>query len=190
MNQPSIIVRLAGAPIAAIPLTLGGIWLIFMWTQGRASVWLALLGCFVAVRTISSVRQRSRYKAWRRQWESVGNFGKAPPRRPIRLWRLATIIAAVLFIGIIAFKPSGPSSPELQNALMWLWLLCGTFLAARLLIGVGRRVFKRRGNNAGKAKLEAVPVSLMLSRTVDSPSRETAVRNLPEYAARMLNRQN
>jgi hypothetical protein len=188
MNQPSIIVRVAGSPVAAIPLTLGGMWLIFLWTQGRASVWLAVVGCFIAVRTISAIRQRSRYNAWRRQWESVGNFGKTPPRRPIRLWRLATVIAAVLFVGIIAFKPSGPSSPELLNALMWLWILCGIFLAARFVIGIGRRVFNRRGSNAGRAKLEASPVSLMLSRTVDSPSRETAVRNLPEYAARILNR--
>jgi hypothetical protein len=188
MNQPSIIVRVAGSPLAAIPLTLGGAWLILMWAQGRASVWLALLGCFVAVRTISSVRQRNRYNAWRKQWESVGTFGKATPRRPLRAWRWATVLASLLFIGIIAFKPTAPGSPELQHELMWLWLCSGVFLIGRLVIGIGRRVFNRRNSSAGSAKLEAAPVSLMLSRTVDSPSRETAMRNLPEYAARVLNR--
>jgi hypothetical protein len=93
-----------------------------------------------------------------------------------------------LFIGIVVFKPTVPGSPELEHALMWLWLCCGVFLIARLFIGIGRRVFKRRNGNAGRAKLEAAPVAVMLSRTLDSPSREMAVRNLPEYAARVLSR--
>ncbi len=188
MNKPSIIVRTAGSPVVAIPLTLGGMSLIFMWTQGRASVWLALAGLFVVVRTFSSVRQRRGYNAWLRQWESVGTFGKATPRRPVRPWRWMTVLASLLFIGIVVFKPAAPSSPELQQALMWIWLCCGAFLVARLVIGIGRWVFKRRGSNAERAKLEAAPVSLMLSRTVDSPSREMAVRSLPEYAARVLSR--
>jgi len=187
MNQPSVIVRVAGSPVGAIPLTLGGVWLVFMWTQGRASGWLALIGFLVVVRTISFVNQRRRYKAWRKEWESVGNFGKAPPVRPKRGSRWATVLAGALFIGIIACLPQLANHPQLQNALTWLWLLCGIFLIARLVIAIGRRVFKRRSRNIERAKQEIAPVSWMLSRTVDSPSRETAVRSLPEYVARILN---
>lgn len=186
MNQPSIIVRVAGSPFAAIPLALGGMRLIFMWTQGRASMWLALIGCFVAVRTISSVRQRSRYKAWQKQWESVGTFGNAPPRRQKRGLRLATILASALFIGIIAYGPQVSDNPQIHNALVWVWLLCAMFLATTVVMGIGRLIMKRRNTNVETAKQEVAPVSLMLSRTVDSPSREMAVKNLPEYAARIL----
>jgi hypothetical protein len=188
MNQPSTLVRVAGSPVAAIPLTLGGVRLIFMWTQGRASIWLALIGFFVAVRTISSVRQRNRYKAWSKQWETVGTLGKAPPRRPIPALRWATFLAATLCVGIIACWPNVPDNPQLQNDLRGFWFLCAIFLIGRLTSGVGQLVMKRRNRNARKAKHDAAPVSLMLNRTVDSPCREMAVRNLPEYAARILSR--
>lgn len=190
MNRPSIIVRLTGSPVAAIPLTLGGVWLVFMWTQGRASLWLALMGFVLAVRTISLVRQYRRYKNWRKQWESVGTFGKEPARRPKNWLRRATILASVLFIGTIACLPLVANKPQLQNYLMWICFLCGIFLIARFAIGIVRRTVKHRHRNAVKAKRDAAPVSLMLSKTVDSPSREMAVGSLPEYAARILHRQN
>jgi hypothetical protein len=190
MNQPSIIVRVAGTPVFAIPLTLAGMGLIFMWTQGRASVWLALLGCLIAVRTISSFRQRRRYKSWRKQWDSIGNLGKAPGR-PMDRKRFATLLAVVLFIGIFAFGPQAAGeSTELQNVLTFIWFLCGIFLFGKLVLGIGRLVMKRRKGSTGtpKSENEVMPVSLMLSSTVDAPSREMAVRSLPEYAARILNR--
>jgi hypothetical protein len=188
MNQPSILVRVAGSPFAAIPLALGGMRLIFMWTQGRASVWFALIGFFVAVRTISSVRQRSRYKVWRKQWESVGTLGNSPTRRKKRGLRLATILASALFIGIIAFGPQVSDNQQVHNALVWVWLVCGVFLAARVVRGIVRLVMKRRNRNVETAQQEVAPVSCMLSRTFDSPSREMAVKSLPEYAARILSR--
>lgn len=186
MKPPSILVRVAGSPVAAIPLTLWGVWWIFLWAQGRGSVLLALIGFFVVVRTISCVRQRRRYKAWRKEWESVETTSPAPVRRQKRL-RVATVVAAVLFVGLIVCGPHVTDNPDLNNALVWLWLLCGIFLVARLLIGIGRLVMKRRNQNAERAKRDAAPVSWMLSTTVDSPSRQMAVRSLPEYAARILN---
>jgi hypothetical protein len=77
---------------------------------------------------------------------------------------------------------------QIQNALVWVWLLCGMFLATRVVMGIGRLIMKRRNTNVETEKQEVAPVSLMLSRTVDSPSREMAVRGLPEYAARILSR--
>jgi Na+-transporting methylmalonyl-CoA/oxaloacetate decarboxylase gamma subunit len=187
MNPPSILVRVAGSPVAAIPLTLGGVWWILLWAQGRGSVLFALIGFSVVARSISCVRQRRRYKAWRKEWESVETSSQAPARQQKRL-RVATVLAAALFVGLIVCGPQVTDNPDLNNALMWLWLLCGIFLVVRLLIGIGRLVMKRRSRNVEKAKQEAAPVSWMLSATVDSPSREMAVRSLPEYAARILGR--
>ena len=188
MNQPSIIVRVAGTPVFAIPLTLAGMWLIFMWTQRGASVWLALLGCFIAVRTVSSVKQRRRYQAWRKQWDSMGKSDKAP-RRPIDRKRFATSVALVLFIGIFAFGPQvAGDRTELQNVLTLIWFLCGIFLFGKLVLGIGRLVTRHRKGNTGtpESRNDVMPVSLMLSGTADAPSREMAMRSLPEYAARVL----
>jgi hypothetical protein len=152
MNRPSIIVRAAGSPVAAIPLTLGGVWLVFMWTQGHASLWLALMGFVLAVRTISSVRQCRRYKAWRKQWESVGTFGKEPARRPKNLLRRATILASVLFIGTIACLPQVADNPPLQTILISVCFLCSIFLIARVVIGIVRRGFNPPAQERGDSK--------------------------------------
>lgn len=186
MNRPSLSVRIAGSPVAGIPLMLGGGWLILTWAHGDAPLWFALIGFFVIAKTFSSVKQVKRYKAWLKEWNSVGTFGQQPAKQKNRALLVLTLLAAALFIGIVAYWPQAANGPQLQNALVWVWLSCGLFLLGRLLMGLGRLVRKRRDRNA---KADFVPVEWMLSRTVDSPSREMAVRSLPEYAARVLNAQ-
>lgn len=188
MNQPSITVRIAGTPLVGVPLILGGLWLMFMWTQGRASLFLALLGCFVALKTISSLKRVRRYKAWLKEWDAAGTPGTAPARRSTGGWRWATVLASLLFAGIIVCYPNAAGNPELQNALLWLWLFCGIFLIARFVRGIWKFIRKRRSRNEEKADREVEPVSWMIGRTVDSPSRQAAVKSLPGYAARILNR--
>jgi hypothetical protein len=186
MNRPSLSVRIAGSPVAVIPLMVTGGWLIVVWAQGRAPLWFALVGCFVMVKTISSAKRLKVYKAWLKEWNSVGTFGQQPAKQKNRALLVLTLLAAALFIGIVACWPQAADRPQLQNALVWVWLSCGLFLLGRLLVGLGRLVRKRRDRNA---KADFVPVAWMLSRTVDSPSRQMAVRSLPEYAARVLNTQ-
>ena len=186
MNRPSLSVRVAGSPLVGIPLTLGGGWMILSWSEGHAPLWFALIGFFVIAKTFSSVKQVKRYKAWLKEWNSVGTFGLQPAKQKNRTLLVLTLLAAALFIGILAYWPQAAEKPQLQNALVWIWLSCDLFLLARLLVGLGRLVRKRRDRNA---KTDSEPVAWMLSRTVDSPSREMAVRSLPEYAARVLNTQ-
>jgi len=73
--------------------------------------------------------------------------------------------------------------PPLQHLLVWVWLACGLFLIARLIVGVGRLIIKRRDRIR---KSDAAPVSWMLSGAMDAPSRMEAMKRLPEYAARVL----
>ena len=105
--------------------------------------------------------------------------------------RLATFLALVLFIGIFAFGPQvAGDRAELQNVLTLIWFFCGIVLFGKLALGIGRLVIKLRKGNAATPESEnyVMPVSLMVSSTADAPSREMAVRSLPEYAARILNR--
>jgi hypothetical protein len=190
MNQPSILVRLCGTRIAAIPLALTGMWLVYAWTQGRTSCWLALMGFFMTVRTIGCVRQRNRYNAWRKQWDAIGTFGKPPaPHRSKSQWHIATLGAMALVIGIIVLGPQAAAeNPQLEALLTWLWLLSGVFLAVRFVISIRNLVAKRRMQSDAEGEPKDHIVALALDRTLDSPSREDARRNLPNYAACILNR--
>jgi hypothetical protein len=190
MNQPSIIVRLCGSLGMAIPLTLTGLWLIYGWTQGSDSVWHAMIGCFITVKTLACIKQLNRYNAWRKQWDAFGTFGKAPQqKKPVRPWRAISIVAPLLFVGIIVLGPQvAADNPELQNLLMGLWLLCGLFLAARSVIGVRKLIMRPRAKGYVSAKPEDHVVTCTLGGTLDSPSRAQATANLPDYAARILSR--
>ena len=186
MKQPSIFVRTAGSSVVAASLIACGAWLIIAWTQGRATGWAALMGLFVLGKAISSARQMKLYKAWRKEWNSVGTFGKEPAKRKMRPLRMLTFTAAGLFIGVLGCWPQTAGRPHLQDLLVWVWLCCGLFLLARPIVSVGRLISKRR-HRLGKS--DAAPVSWMLGGASDSPSREAAKRRLPEYAARVLNHQ-
>jgi hypothetical protein len=187
MNRPFLSVRIAGSPVAAIPLTLGGGWLILTWARGGASFWFALIGLFVIAKTLSAAGKVRRYKAWAKEWDSVGTFGQRQPvRRKVRLSLLLTLIASALFIGILVCWPQAADRPQLQNVLIWTWLSCGLFLVGRLVVGIASLVAKRRAVKPARAKDEVAPVAWMLNATLDSPSREMATRSLPEYAARVL----
>jgi hypothetical protein len=65
-------------------------------------------------------------------------------------------------------------------------MFSGVFVLARIVIGIRRLVKRHRSAKGGEAQGNATPVSWMLSATVDSPSREMAVKSLPDYAARVL----
>ena len=140
MNRPSLSVRIAGSPLAGIPLTLGGGWLILSWSEGHAPLWFALIGFFVIAKTFSSVKQVKRYKAWLKEWNSVGTFGQQPAKQKNRALLVLTLLAAALLFGIIAFWPQAAEKPQLQNALVWVWLSCGLFLVARLVMAISRLI--------------------------------------------------
>jgi hypothetical protein len=189
MNRPSLSVRIAGYPLGGIALVLLGGWMMLSWYQGQASFFFALIGFFVIAKTLASLMKMKRYQAWLKEWNSVGTFGQEPAKPRRRSLRGITLLAAALFVGILAYWPQTADRPQLQNELAWVWFSCGVFLLGRLLISIGRLVRKRNAAKAARLGDEAVPVAWMLTGTVDSPSREMAVRNLPEYAARVLNNQ-
>jgi uncharacterized membrane protein len=117
MNRPSIYVRMAGSPLLGIPLALGGMWLIFVWTQGGRSVWFALIGCFLILRTISCAKQVRRYKAWRKEWDAMGTQGQQPAHRNKHAGLTVTVIAAALCVVIVVYWQQLADQPQLQTAL-------------------------------------------------------------------------
>jgi len=183
MKQPSQSVRIMGSPFVASALAVCGILMIDAWAQGPASFWFALVGCSFIAKAFSCTRRMKVYKAWLKEWDSVGSFGMKEPKLKMRPSRVLTFTAAGLFIGILGYWPQAEGRPPLQHLLVWVWLGCGLFLIVRLIVGVGRLIIKRR-DRIGRS--DAAPVSWMLSGAMDAPSRMEATQRLPEYAARVL----
>jgi hypothetical protein len=181
MKQPSRFVRIAGSPVMAWALTMCGVCLIIAWANGRASFLTALFGWFAIGKAISSVRRMNIYNAWLKEWNAVGTFGRQPAKPKKRISKTLTRLVAWLFFGMTAYSPWAAGDPQVWHVLFWTWIACALFLLARLVMRISTLITNRRKGKGG-----VVPVSWMLSATVDSPSRRVAEKRLPEYAARVL----
>ena len=144
------------------------------------------------MRTLSAFGQVRRYKVWRAEWEAMGAPLHAPPKpaaMPKRRWKLVAFALLLLFV-IPLLMSDGGLDDGLATALTCLWLVDSLYLACKLLATI-RRGFSRasvRFTAPPQAKAEATPVVWLLDRASSSPSCADAVRNLPEYSARLLSR--
>lgn len=177
MKQPSQSVRMAGSPAGASVLAICGVLMIDAWVQGPASIWIAVVGLALITNAFSSRRKMKIYNAWRKEWNSVGTFGRQPAKQRKRVLPTLMLLGLSLFIGFVTFWPAAVGRPHLRNEL--LWAFCGLCVLAALVASARRR---RNGRGQG----DGVIVSWMLSGAVDSPSRKEATKRLPEYAARVL----
>jgi hypothetical protein len=196
MNRPGPGVRAMGSPSGAFAMfTACGLVVagVFM---GVLPWWLALFAFGFANGTVSAVRQMRVYNAWAEQWQEMatGRPASAPPRarpREKRNWAALNIpVGVALAIGL-PWLASQVDAREEKEYLAVLWLVdCGT-----LLFLVVRAIVRRpKAQSAATAKVEVaqqveptVPVvAWLIGKAVESPSRAEAMRELPEYSARML----
>jgi len=191
MNRPGALTRLAGNPSVTILLFAGCGAVLAGWHQGKLQWWFALLAVGAATKTAGAFGQMRKYKAWSAQWEEMGAQKKPVPAAPAadkkkkgRGQGLKVVLALALFIVITQIFPP-PAGFDLTRPEVIVALLCLLCPVLVLLQAMIRRI---RSKEPQATKDSAAAVSWMLSSTVDSPSRETAVRNLPEYAARILSR--
>jgi hypothetical protein len=191
MKRPGALTRLAGNPSVSILLFAGCGAVLLGWHQGKLQWWFALLALVVAIKTADAFGQMRKYNVWSAQWEEMGAQKRTVPaaqaadkKRKGRGQGLRVVLALALFIGITQIFPP-PVGFDLTRPEVIAALLCLLYPILVVLRAIIRRV---RRKAPGTTNDNAAPVSCMLSRTVDSPSRDTAVRNLPEYAARILNR--
>jgi hypothetical protein len=200
MNPPSLLARLAGRPRAA--------WLLFAvyaavvlgWYEGDVVWWLALGAVGAAIRTLSAVGQVRRYKAWQAQWQAMGeplHTAAPPPRLPKKTKRRRGrfIGAALLFLGLPAYlaqivNDEWHSNDTLVGLLALLWGAVCLYLVFRFFRGIVRRGTTRHAGKAEgvEAETEVAPVAWLVGRPSFSPSCADAMRNLPEYSARLLKR--
>ena len=172
------------------------------WWQGAVPWWLGLAAlCFAgAVRT--SVKEVRRYNQWWAGWQAMGNPAprgatpkpSVPKRKASSGW--AGVVVAFVSVVVIPFFSAAPGTDEaLRNGLGLLWLGMALYLVCKLVAKLYRTALRRSRSvsvgaaNAGAIAGEAVDVvQWALPPASSSPSRADAVRNLPEYSARLIGR--
>jgi hypothetical protein len=201
MNPPTSMTRLLGKPRIAAVLYVGVALAVLGWAGGEIPWWLGLASlCFVG--TVRKAGQDvRRYNQWRTAWAAMGPASATPrpatPKRPLRKRKAsspwASVIVAALSLVVIPVLIAAPGADEtLRHALTLLWLGMALYLPVKLAINVRRaRIHKGAGTvSAGGSKTSAAAdvVEWMLPQASSSPSRADAMRCLPEYSARLMER--
>ncbi len=186
MTRPSWLVRLAGSPAGSVLVILFCGCIIAGWWEGLIRGWVAFAAAWIILQTISARKQVRRYNAWVGEWREMGgeSVPAARKRSTAKLWGGAVVLVAVL----LAIGRLFPKQPQQGEAFAVVW--CPAFaalLASRLIPLLRRRSGKRAAVKQAKAETE--PVAWVVGRASSSPSRAEAEKNLPEYAARVLNGQ-
>jgi hypothetical protein len=190
MNPPGFITRFLGTPLVAAALYVVCAAAMLGWTRGEVPWWLALAAvCFVGT-VRKAVQDLRRYKQWYTAWQGMGSAEgvavqkrKASPR-----WVTAAALCLLILIPLFIAQP-GPDT-ALCNGLMLLWLGVAAYLLWKLAVSLWRVCSGRRTGVAdasgNKTSTPADLVTWMLPRAASSASRAEAVRNVPEYCARLM----
>jgi hypothetical protein len=177
------------------------------WLTGGASWWQGMLALLMAMQTLSAVGKVSRYKRWSAQWQAMAEPAIASQRtsyhqggddsvtkrstttaKAQRSGWLRVVVAMLLALAIPLYV--GQDIDRASPALACLWLAICVYLGFRLLRRISRRGVKDGEQRSApqNREVENPFVTWVVNRPSSSPSRAYAVRNLPEYSARLLSR--
>jgi hypothetical protein len=187
MNRPGPLARVAGTPWGACALLLasaalmGGVYIGEL-PWGLVFVALCMVSC-----TINSIAQVRAHKEWAGRWQAMAT-GEAVVRAPRKKNPAQDIAVGIIAVATLPWLASqfSDSGERLIIGLTWMAIcLRLMFLAVR---GMVRRARARRMRAAEKAVAQDAPVTLLIEPASSSPSRNDAVRALPDYCARLLSR--
>jgi hypothetical protein len=104
MKEPQALSRLAGSPLGAIIIAILGAAVLRGWWLGLVPWYWGLVTLAVLIQTAAAVQALRRYKQWREQWDSVGQFGeeekqKPEVSKPLKFKRAVILSACLLIIG-------------------------------------------------------------------------------------------
>jgi hypothetical protein len=196
MNPPTSMTRFLGTLRVATALYLGCLATIVGSFVGQVPWWLALGALFFVPTVRQAVRNVRRYDEWFAAWQDMGNVrGQATPGQPAQKrgllppWVNATLAVLSLTV-ILIFATSPVANPAVRRtSSLFLVVLTPCFLC-KAVVAFRRRRLKVSTNklSAGDNKTNTTRevVRWMLPRALRSPSRADAMRNLPDYCARLM----
>jgi hypothetical protein len=205
MKEPSIFTRLMGNRFVALLLLFACGTVIFQWIVGDGSRWLGIAAVITFMQTLAAIGKVSRYKTWSAKWLAMnaplGETGrvrpsesgdrsprndaspaKVPGRKRLRLVTAAILSLAIpLYVGADVDRASGP--------LACFWLATCLYVGYRLVRKMKRGLRHRKQEPPSqKREMETPFVTCVLDKPASSPSRAEAMRDLPDYCARLLTR--
>lgn len=191
MNQPTPMTRFIGKPRVAAVLYVGLGLAVLGWAEGAVPWWLGVAALCTAGSVRKAVKDVRSYKQWWTAWGAMG-AATAPPRaatsKPSSSWA-GVIVAGVSFVMIPVWIAAPGASEALRQGLTAVWCCMAIYLLWRLAARLWRALFRAAGTaSAGERKTSAPAevVEWALPRASSSPSRADALRNLPEYSARLI----
>jgi hypothetical protein len=189
MNRPGPGTRWMGSPsgsasvLIACALVLTGVF------SGELPWWVAIFAFGFANGTVSAIRQMRGYNAWAAEWQAMAGNAAAPPPRKKSNPALDNAVG-VAAVAALPWLASQVSDQGEKLIIAVLWLVVCLVLLFRAVRGVVRRVRARRmarSNAVAQQTLaEVQPVAWLMDRASSSPSRADAMRELPEYSARLM----
>lgn len=179
MKTPSGLVLTIGHPVVAAILAIGGgLVLIQSWAQGDKEA-LAVGGFVAACIVNGAYQQRSRYMAWKRQWDAAAGI-----QRSLRsAIHTAVTLAIVVIIFVAAYKFGSPNESDdafLERVAIGYAICFGPLV----LFAILRAIWRRRVRRPRKT----VPVAIVANNLISVPSLRGAYRALPEHCHRVLER--
>lgn len=181
MNRPPLLTFAAGSTPVVLIVLGGGCLVIYRWWIGELP-FVAAVGAFLAVSYVVSAAERlSRYRTWKRAWDSMeADPNAAPARRPGPSLFKKTVAAAVLMlITWVAFE--NRSDPPM----LIVFVLFASMLTFGSVVALVRGMRRRRANSAGSSDpLVQVCIKRPL---VEVPQLMVAYRRLPAHCWHALN---
>lgn len=197
MNRPSAMTRFLGQRRVAAALYVGCTVAVLGWFGGAVPWWMGFIAlCFVGT-VRKAVRDVRRYDQWRGDWDAMGSAPQpAPLKTGIRKRKASSpwvgVVVASVWLVIIPMVMRATGDDGLRNVLTLLWLANAGYLVIRLAVHFGGKRSSVKTAPAmpapTKANSAADVVQWVLPRASSSPSRAEAMRQLPGYCARLLDR--
>lgn len=192
MREPGALVKLAGWPPATFVLLLGVGFVEFAFYVGHLLIWPALTGLAVGIFTMKAAFQMRQARRNRVSWDAMGNFNGAAstPKKGFR-WSFL-FYGLVVFFGVPFALKFAPNHHTISSGLVLIWALvllsAGVWVVVKIAGASTRAV--RGSMSATKERQSkrayAAPVSWTLGRAGSAPSRNNAMRQLPDYTRRLM----
>jgi len=197
MNPPTSTTRFIGTPRNARVLSVGAALVVFAWLGGAVPWWLAITAaCFIGT-VRNAEREVRRYDAWWSEWQAMGGHVSPAAARPNRTSRLklAFQAGACALVACVIWEMY-PAGQEIPGGLALLWFVIvgcffwktGQLIKAALVASFARSARRSKAPPTAQKREDDV-VAWVLPRASSSPSREDAMRNLPNYCARLVARE-
>jgi hypothetical protein len=167
------------------------------WVGHAVPWWIGLIALYCVTSVRKAVKDMRHYNQWWASWHGMGSMPELVMPKPTVRKRKGSspwtgAIAAALLLVIIPMAAAG-ADDGLLNFLALLWLGVAAYLVCRVAANLRRartsvavKAAPAQSKNSAVLVAVADVVQWMLPAASSSPSRSDAMRQLPDYCARLL----